>query len=194
VAAAQPELLARVHSGQFRPDLYYRVTGVVIELPPLVARREDIPPLAHHFARRFERVLHAEALGLLEGQPWPGNVRELRDVIQRAVWLSSGIGLDAGAIRESISLGSAGGTVEPARASGAVPLHRRAADRLEDFCEACGWDAGIAAVRLGVSRATLFRLLRANGLSLRQKRVTGGRKHLSVDHGRLSADVPAGAS
>jgi transcriptional regulator with PAS, ATPase and Fis domain len=195
VGAAQPELVARVQSGQFRRDLYYRVTGVVIELPPLVERPEDIGHLAHHFARRFERVLHAEALGLLEGQPWPGNVRELRDVIQRAVWLSGGIGLDAGTIREAIPLGSAGRAIEAGGGgTKAIPLHTRAANWLEAFCEGCGWDADVAAVRLGVSRATLFRLLRANGLSLRRNKATGGRKRPAMDRMPVPAEVPAGAT
>jgi transcriptional regulator with PAS, ATPase and Fis domain len=194
VAAAQPELLARVHAGHFRRDLYYRVTGVVIELPPLAERGEDIGPLAHHFAWRFQRALHRDALAVLERHSWRGNVRELRDVVQRAAWISTGCALDRAIIEEALSLGSAASAREPAGADSETRSHRRAAYWLEAFCEACGWDPGIAAVRLGVSRATLFRLLRANGLSLRQNKATGARNRPAMDRLPVPAEVAAGAT
>jgi transcriptional regulator with PAS, ATPase and Fis domain len=194
VAAAQPELLARVHAGHFRRDLYYRVTGVVIELPPLAERGEDIGPLAYHFAWRFQRALHRHALAVLERHLWPGNVRELRDVIQRATWLSCGCALDAGAIEEAMSLGGAGPPLHRNGVGGEVQSHPQGAYWLEALCAKCGWDAEVAAGRLGVSRATLFRLLRANGLSLRQNKATGARNRPAMDRLPVPAEVAAGAT
>jgi transcriptional regulator with PAS, ATPase and Fis domain len=95
VAATNLDMEARVRAGTFREDLYYRLNVLRIELPPLRARREDIPLLAQHFVeafgREFKRAvrgLSAAATAALVGYGWPGNVRELRNLVERAVLLS----------------------------------------------------------------------------------------------------------
>ena len=97
VAATNRDLDIAVKEGRFREDLYHRLNVVAIMLPPLRARREDIPTLAHHFLQRFaEEVkknlseISKEALGKLSAYDWPGNVRELTNVIERAVVLGRG--------------------------------------------------------------------------------------------------------
>jgi DNA-binding NtrC family response regulator len=97
VAATNRDLDIAVKEGRFREDLYHRLNVVAIMLPPLRARREDIPTLAHHFLQRFaEEVkknlaeISGEALGKLAAYDWPGNVRELANVIERAVVLGQG--------------------------------------------------------------------------------------------------------
>jgi DNA-binding NtrC family response regulator len=100
VAATNRDLEAEVARGAFREDLYYRLNGVVISVPPLRQRVDEIAPLAWSFAAEAARALGSdhephiapEAIAVLERYAWPGNVRELRNVIERAVLLSdSGI-------------------------------------------------------------------------------------------------------
>jgi two-component system response regulator HydG len=90
VAATNRDLLADVEAGRFREDLYYRINGVTIRLPPLRARTGDIPLLAAHFLKQAgsRKKLSARAEASLTAHAWPGNVRELRMVIQRAAILS----------------------------------------------------------------------------------------------------------
>lgn len=92
IAATNRDIEAMSRTGQFRSDLYFRLSRFVIKLPPLRDRREDIEPLAHHFlsllARPTPMTLTSEALKLLTAYDWPGNVRELRNAIERAVILA----------------------------------------------------------------------------------------------------------
>jgi len=92
VAATNRDLRAAVDAGTFREDLYFRLGAFVITVPPLRERREDIPPLVHHFlvraASRMKkdvRVVSADAMAALMNYAWPGNVRELEHAIERAV-------------------------------------------------------------------------------------------------------------
>ncbi|MEX2518541.1 MAG: sigma-54 dependent transcriptional regulator [Paracoccaceae bacterium] len=95
ISATNRDLAASVGAGEFREDLYYRISVFPLPLPPLRARREDIAPLAERFVRRFagqERKATAglsdAARALLTAAPWPGNVRQLENAIYRAVVLS----------------------------------------------------------------------------------------------------------
>ena len=97
VAATNRDLAADASAGRFREDLYYRVNVVGVKLPPLRERREDIPELALHFARRHGARLGREtatidaiAMRMLRDHSWPGNVRELENVVERALVLSGG--------------------------------------------------------------------------------------------------------
>jgi transcriptional regulator with PAS, ATPase and Fis domain len=90
IAATNRSLARSVNSGAFREDLYYRLAVIEIELPPLRARREDIPSLAAHFIERFTGKAEPLAPALLSNllvRDWPGNVRELRNFIERCVSL-----------------------------------------------------------------------------------------------------------
>lgn len=95
IAATNADLAARVGEGKFREDLYYRLNVVPIHVAPLRERREDIPPLVHHFIERICREenlpgkeITSEAIELLCGLHWPGNVRQLENAIEMAVALS----------------------------------------------------------------------------------------------------------
>jgi transcriptional regulator with PAS, ATPase and Fis domain len=97
VAASNTDLPAAVAAGRFREDLFYRLNVVVLYLPPLRERREDIPELVEHFVAKHggamgKRVagVSREAMPLLQGAAWKGNVRELENAIQRAVILGDG--------------------------------------------------------------------------------------------------------
>ena len=94
IAATNRDLRVQIEDGQFREDLFYRLSVVTIELPPLRERRDDIPPLVQHFLKKHcERYqlpvpsVTDEALELLTRYEWPGNVRELENVIEHAVVL-----------------------------------------------------------------------------------------------------------
>ena len=95
LAATHRDLETAIRERQFREDLYYRLSVVVLHLPPLRQRREDIPALVRHFLQKHGPALgnpkpsiHPEALTFLQGQPWAGNVRELENVVRKAVLLA----------------------------------------------------------------------------------------------------------
>lgn len=94
VAATHKDLRRLIDNGLFREDLYYRLNVVPIRLPPLRARREDIPELARHFLNRAaaeglpRKLLDASAIGWLTEQAWPGNVRELENAMRRLAALA----------------------------------------------------------------------------------------------------------
>jgi len=159
VAAAQDDIGRAVTTVRFRRDLFQRLAGVVIELPPLAARLEDVLPLARHFAALQGRRLEAGVERVLLNYAWPGNVRELRLTIERAVQLADNGTLPASALAESIGLG---GTAPP---EAAETSGERAA--LARLCESHEWHGGEIARALGISRTTLHRRLRELGLSLR---------------------------
>jgi transcriptional regulator with GAF, ATPase, and Fis domain len=101
VAATNQDLEARMEAGQFRPDLFYRLSVFPIRLPPLRERRDDIPLLAERFLCRFAEQQHKptprltpRALDRIAAYDWPGNVRELQNVIERAVILARGPAID----------------------------------------------------------------------------------------------------
>lgn len=97
IAASNRDLAGWVAEGRFRDDLYYRLNVFPLEIPPLRARRADIPALARHFLKRHEQIagrggfsLSDAALAELTGYDWPGNIRELGNVVQRAMILAPG--------------------------------------------------------------------------------------------------------
>jgi len=98
VAATNANLGQRVEQGEFRDDLYYRLSAFPLELPALAARQEDILPLAEHFLKTLAASdgvaprLSPEAMRLLEVHAWPGNVRELQQAVERALILADGSG------------------------------------------------------------------------------------------------------
>jgi transcriptional regulator with GAF, ATPase, and Fis domain len=97
VAATKRNLLREVQAGKFREDLYFRLAVVPVTVPPLRARRDDIPLLARHIlkvtaAGTGDYSLSAETLDAMMAHDWPGNVRELRNVLERAVYLAQATG------------------------------------------------------------------------------------------------------
>ncbi len=93
VAATSRDIRSPGNASHFRPDLLYRIETLVLELPPLRERREDIADLAETFAREAShgwKGFSGAALELLAAQPWPGNVRQLKNVVLRAIVLSDG--------------------------------------------------------------------------------------------------------
>jgi DNA-binding NtrC family response regulator len=99
VAATNVDLRAALEQGTFREDLYYRLNVVPLNIPPLRERKEDIPYLVEHFAKKFGGEISEGALERLMSYHWPGNVRELENVVERSVLLAQGPRIEAGDIR-----------------------------------------------------------------------------------------------
>jgi DNA-binding NtrC family response regulator len=166
VAASNRDLSAQVAAGQFREDLYFRLAVVTLEVPPLRARKEDIPLLAAHFAR--DRVATASGLEtifeFMKGHDWPGNVRELRNVVERAVIMAdpkllAGDPLDA--------LAELRKKAEPAmrrRASLRATRDQCEREYLEDLIRSVDGDLDQAAEIAELHRKSLERLLREHGI------------------------------
>jgi len=92
VSCSTRDLETDVHYGKFRSELFYRLTGVCVHLPPLRRRQEDIPLLVRHFLKKYAEVFHRAEMALsdrvmqlLVEHPWPGNIRQLENVIKRIV-------------------------------------------------------------------------------------------------------------
>jgi len=167
VACTHRDLRAEVASGRFREDLYYRLAVVEVRVPPLRERREDIAPLAMHFASQFaarfgieDVSLSPELLRSLEQQALPGNVRELENTVARLVALS-----DGGPIPASALSGTAPAVPEAAPASaGARAAPGTYQDRMTAFetqllseaLAAAGGNRSAAARSLGMSRITFL--------------------------------------
>jgi transcriptional regulator with PAS, ATPase and Fis domain len=163
VSATNRDLHAAMERGEFRRDLYYRLAGAVLTVPPLRARRHEILPLAESFASSAARELGrppveltCEARTRLLENPWPGNVRELRNVIERAVLLARD-----GLIGPEHLPGT---PLQPGRppAAAAVVTEAPAANRRTMVLEALAGSGGNqkqAAQRLGINRRTLARWL-----------------------------------
>jgi DNA-binding NtrC family response regulator len=105
IAATNVDLRLALENGTFREDLYYRLNVVPLNIPPLRERKEDIPYLAEHFARKVSRDMGRECIvtpGATEkllGYDWPGNVRELENIIERSIVLCGSERLEAGDIK-----------------------------------------------------------------------------------------------
>jgi two-component system response regulator PilR (NtrC family) len=109
IAATNKDLDKAIAAGEFREDLYYRLSVIPIQLPPLRDRRDDIPLLARAFLERFRTTMgkpvkgiSPEAMVLLEAYDWPGNVRELENTMERSVALETGDVISAAVLPEKI--------------------------------------------------------------------------------------------
>jgi DNA-binding NtrC family response regulator len=151
-------------SAQFRDDLLYRLAGIVLSVPPLASRREDVAVLARYFlgatSHGKPRELSAGALTVLEEYEWPGNVRQLRHVIERADAFAAGHLILADDIARALQMGD---NWVP-RAS----VQERVASELRDALETTGGNITAAALLLGVHRTTVHRWLARHRFSGKQ--------------------------
>ncbi|MGH9901680.1 MAG: sigma-54-dependent transcriptional regulator, partial [Pyrinomonadaceae bacterium] len=122
IAATNRDLAAMVKQGTFREDLFYRISVIPIEMPPLREKREDIPDLVEHFVHKFcaqtGRTISVseKAMEMLEGYSWPGNVRELEHTIERAVALERSDRIQPEALPQAVT------NYNPARAASLFDL------------------------------------------------------------------------
>jgi DNA-binding NtrC family response regulator len=164
LSATNADLSVEIGAGRFREDLLYRLNTVVIHLPALRERREDIVPLAEHYlarySERYRRTFDGfdrSARQALESHLWPGNVRELAHAIERAVLMARA---------SSITAADLG--LQPAAATGmaAEEMTLEQAERLfiQKVLARHGGDVRKAAEQLGMSRSALYRRLQQFGL------------------------------
>ena len=193
VAATNRDLPAEIAARRFRQDLYYRLDGIALVIPPLRERRARIVPLATRFLAeacaqlgRPPLALSLELAAALEAHPWPGNTRELKAVIERGVLLARGgeLGVRHLAIAPMATSAAPAAPVAPvvAPADGGVavdaaaaflaalsPAERAERQRVVDALAQCGGNQSRAAQLLGVSRSTLvnrikqYRIARPHG-------------------------------
>ncbi len=178
VAATNRPLEEDVRAGRFREDLFYRLNVFAIPLPPLAARREDIPPLVDHFlATRVvggpgRCEVSPEALAALVGYDWPGNVRELANVLERAQILCDGRRITPADLPDALTARRPAPPAEAAagaaaRKTGVPTLHGVLDEErrlVESALAAARWNKVKAAKALGVSRRALYRLITRHGL------------------------------
>ncbi|HMV31291.1 MAG: sigma-54 dependent transcriptional regulator [Gemmatimonadales bacterium] len=180
VATTNRDLRSEAEAGRFRTDLFYRLNVVPIKTPPLRERREDIPVLVQHFARRAAEeigvavnAVSPEAIDLLMRHSWPGNVRELANAVERAVILSRGgvlrpevfqgtldVALKPAALPPPSVTNQLGGTVAavipaPAGASDAFNLDELERQAIQRALVATAGNRTRAAKLLGISERTL---------------------------------------
>jgi DNA-binding NtrC family response regulator len=175
VAATNRDLRAEVAAGAFREDVYFRLAAYEIVLPPLRARRADIPALVEHFRRRHaerlgldpQSAVSKEVLEMLAAHPWPGNVRELEHVVQRAL-VDSGSLTDGRRLQELLGSRTAGAAAAEAVPAIGDDLSLRELETLhiEAVLKRCGGNRTRAAAILGIERKSLYRKAERLGIPL----------------------------
>jgi DNA-binding NtrC family response regulator len=166
VAATNKNLETEIAANRFREDLFYRLNVIEITLPPLRARREDIPPLAKHFAAKIakeqnttEKIISREAMSALVNYQWKGNVRELENAIDRAFILSNDE-IELENLPAKIRLG-AENNFEMRDPEGLRPTLEEMERRyILEILKSAGEDKAAAAEILGIDLSTLYRKLK----------------------------------
>jgi len=187
IAATNIDLKDAVRQGTFREDLYYRLSVVPIELPPLRDRREDILPLAQHFIHKYNEEngrtvseqIAPDVLALLESYSWPGNVRELENAIERAVVIAPGDEVTKECLRPEISDPQSIETASHDGASNAAvhdiargvnfyeEVRRFEVDLIRRALEQTGGHQSRAARLLGMNATTLNSKIKTYNINLR---------------------------
>ncbi len=165
IAATNRDLRKAVAEGRFREDLFYRLNVIPITLPPLRERREDIPLLVDHFleqlgvemGRKVEGV-SADGLTTLMRYDWPGNVRELRNILERALVVSSG------SVLQAADIGLSGSPRQPDQPEPAVTLEEIERRHIAAILHQAGGNVTHAARILDIDRVTLYNKIKKYNL------------------------------
>ncbi|MEK7703187.1 MAG: sigma 54-interacting transcriptional regulator [Nitrospirota bacterium] len=164
IAATNKDLKKAIEQNQFRQDLYYRLRVVPILIPPLRNRKDDIPPLVNHFLQQFNKemgrkVAHVslDAIKILVEYDYPGNVRELENIIEHAMVFCTGERLEATHLQKEISQNN---PVVRAMIQTEKPLNMIEKEVILKQLNETGWRYKETAMKLGISRATLWRRMK----------------------------------
>ena len=170
ISATNQDLEAKVEDKAFRQDLYYRIKGVEIDIPPLRERREDIPLLLKHFLTEFAesekravKDFTPSALRLLKNYDWPGNVRELRNCIKAMVVLTDSEKIDVADLPFEIQQRS--GSTESISDLAGVNLNELEKTAIRRTLEMVNGNRELAAKMLGIAERTLYRKIKEYGLT-----------------------------
>ena len=171
IAATNQDLSHLVAQGKFREDLYYRVAVVPIQVPPLRARKDDIPLLVETFVQRISSLsgkpappVRAEAMETMLAHDWPGNVRELINVVEYALVMGRGGEIKRSHLPKELS-GAAGSPVRaPAPAPSPASEASSEAQRILAALQQAGGKREEAARLLGISRVTLWKRMKKHGI------------------------------
>jgi two-component system nitrogen regulation response regulator GlnG len=193
IAATNRSLEKMVEEGEFRSDLYYRLSGFTIQLAPLRERRDDLVPLLENFLAIFSRELHkdvhgiaTEAMEVFARYPWPGNVRELQNVLKQALLRSAGPVIIPDFLPDRIRYPEAKAAtvlnvdseatdmklfVEERLDSGSTNLYAETLEFMERYVvtqvlRICDGNQSKAARTLGITRGSLRNKVRALGVSI----------------------------
>ncbi|MFH1351850.1 MAG: sigma-54 dependent transcriptional regulator [Pseudomonadota bacterium] len=163
ISATRRDLEKEIREGRFREDFFYRINVIMIPIPPLRKRKEDIPLLVEHFLEKYshettKNVDHVrrDALQLLKSYDWPGNVRELENAVERAVVLSKSRTLG----REDFSFLRPSST--PSK--GPRSLREMEKEHIECVLNDCDWNVTRASKVLDINRVTLHKMIKRYGL------------------------------
>ncbi|OGX06080.1 MAG: hypothetical protein A3G87_02525 [Omnitrophica bacterium RIFCSPLOWO2_12_FULL_50_11] len=167
VCATNKKLKEQVAAGKFRDDLFYRLNVILLEIPPLRERRDDIPLLVAQFLKRFKektgnsvKGLTPRALELLETYDWPGNVRELKNIVERMVVLSRSDVIDVDEIPQDIwKTRRADSPLRVSQEANSGTLQSMEEEIIRRTLSEMNRNKSLAAKKLGISRRTLYRKL-----------------------------------
>jgi len=171
VVATNRALSTLARQRLFREDLYYRLSTITVELPPLRQREGDVELLAEHFVARlnerygFSRRLGLEAMALLRGYDWPGNVRELLHVVESAAVVCEGSEILPPHLPAALRAAAAPPPPAAEAAEPLLTLQEMERAHIERALRACGGHRGHAARMLGISERSLYRKLEEYRLS-----------------------------
>ncbi len=170
VTATNRNLYDKVMDGSFRDDLYYRLSVVPINLPPLRDRMEDIPLLVDHFIKKFNKQMGRKIQGiadgvldLLEGYQWPGNIRELANAFEHAFVHCKGVLIHPSDLPQRIAtMADVAETTRGRKSADALRTVER--ELILKELKDADWKKSVAAKRLGMSRSTLWRKMIRYGI------------------------------
>ncbi|HOC88571.1 MAG TPA: sigma-54 dependent transcriptional regulator [bacterium] len=172
ISATNKDLEEEMKKGEFREDLYYRISVFPIKLPPLRDRREDIPLLAGHFLQKYAKQegksvegITSDALDLMMAYHWPGNVRELENAMERAMVLASGPEIGAKDLPAAVrSLGEK--RIYESDNTLASWIEKLEEEALRQALLECEGNISQTAKKLGIGRATIYRKAKKYGLPM----------------------------
>jgi two-component system response regulator HydG len=167
VSATNSDLAERVRKKEFREDLYFRIKGATIEIPPLRERREDIPPLIDHFIRQANEAhgtkvkgVSPDARQVLMAYPWPGNVRQLRNTVENMVVLAAGDTLTVEDLPPEIHHRPADAAGQQLGALAGISLEEAEKELIRNTLKMTEGNREQAAKMLGIGERTLYRKIK----------------------------------
>jgi two-component system nitrogen regulation response regulator NtrX len=172
IAATNKDLEERIQKGEFREDLYFRLSVIPVRVPPLRERAQDIEPLVQHFTAQFSaennfrpRRFTREALEAMRRHPWRGNVRELRNTVERTLVMADADEIGPEQLGESLQRpGERAGAPE---AAGSLKDFKESAERtfLVQKLRENRWNISATASAIGTPRSNLYKKLEQYGIS-----------------------------